>query len=86
MSRDSANKHVATFNEKLLLSNGLNVSPLKGSEPAANQPRSLRETVSAINNDQDLNNYISSFARQVPPRHPDIKYERHPVSLSVRVM
>lgn len=85
MGRNRANKLVATFNEKLLLSNGLNVSPLKGGEPAANQPRSLRETVSGINNDQDLNNYISSFARQVPPKNPDIRYERHPVSYPTHI-
>jgi hypothetical protein len=74
-----ANRALASFNEKLLLSNGLNISPLKDSEPG-DHPRSLRETVFAINNEKDLSNYISSFASKVPPRAPEIKYERHPVS------
>jgi hypothetical protein len=69
----------ASFNEKLLLSNGLNVSPLKGSE-IGSQPRSLREVVHAINNEKDLSGYISSFAGKVGPRSQEIKYERHAVS------
>jgi hypothetical protein len=73
---------LASFNEKLLLSNGLNISPLKDSEPG-DHPRSLRETVFAINNDKDLSNYISSFGNKVPPRAPEIKYERHSVSFSI---
>ncbi|KUJ07371.1 RhoGAP-domain-containing protein [Mollisia scopiformis] len=66
----------ASFNEKLLLSNGLNVSPLKGSEPGS-QSRSLREVVHAIDNDHDLGTYISSFATKVPKAVPDIQYEKH---------
>lgn len=69
----------ASFNEKLLLSNGLNVSPLKGSE-AGSQSRSLREVVHAIDNEQDLGTYIGSFAVKVPKTIMDIKYEKHPVS------
>ncbi|PVH69771.1 RhoGAP-domain-containing protein [Cadophora sp. DSE1049] len=68
----------ASFNEKLLLSNGLNVSPLKGNE-SGNQPRSLREAVYAIDNEKDLSNYISSFANKVPARTSEIKYEKNPV-------
>ncbi|RDL31521.1 uncharacterized protein BP5553_09730 [Venustampulla echinocandica] len=68
----------ASFNEKLLLSNGLNVSPLKGSEQGS-QPRSLREVVYAIDNEKDLSGYISSFASKVAPRIADIKYERNHV-------
>ncbi|PBP28467.1 GTPase activation, GAP [Diplocarpon rosae] len=68
----------ASFNEKLLLSNGLNVSPLKGIE-AGHQPRSLREAVHAIDNEQDLSNYISSFASKIPARISEIKYEKNPV-------
>jgi len=70
----------ASFNEKLLLSNGLNVSPLKVNE-SGNQPRSLREAVYAIDNEKDLSNYISSFANKVPARTSEIKYEKNPVSL-----
>jgi len=68
----------ASFNEKLLLSNGLNVSPLKVNE-SGNQPRSLREAVYAIDNEKDLSNYISSFANKVPARTSEIKYEKNPV-------
>ncbi|KAK0112220.1 hypothetical protein ONS96_001469 [Cadophora gregata f. sp. sojae] len=68
----------ASFNEKLLLSNGLNVSPSKSNE-TANQSRSLREAVYAINNERDLSNFISSFANKVPARTSEIKYEKNPV-------
>ncbi|KAL2065434.1 hypothetical protein VTL71DRAFT_3104 [Oculimacula yallundae] len=68
----------ASFNEKLLLSNGLNVSPLRGNE-TGNQPRSLREVVYAIDNEKDLSNYISSFANKVPARTSEIRYEKNPV-------
>ncbi|PMD25613.1 RhoGAP-domain-containing protein [Hyaloscypha hepaticicola] len=68
----------ASFNEKLLLSNGLNISPLKVSEQGS-QPRSLREVVYAIDNEKDLSNYVSSFANKVPPRTSEIKYERNAV-------
>lgn len=67
----------ASFNEKLLLSNGLNVSPLKGSE-SGSQHRSLREVVHAIDNERDLSSYISSFAVKVPKVVQDIQYEKHP--------
>lgn len=74
-----ANLIPASFNEKLLLSNGLNVSPIKGIE-GGSQPRSLREVVYAIDNEKDFSNYISSYGSKVPPRAPDIKYERNAVS------
>jgi Rho GTPase-activating protein RGD1 len=73
---------LASFNEKLLLSNGLNISPMKNGEQSSNT-RSLREAVYAINNEQDLSNYLSSFASKVPPKTSDIKYERNTVRFSV---
>jgi hypothetical protein len=69
---------IASFNEKLLLSIGLNVSPLKNSESKA---RSLREVVHSIDNEKDLSNYLSSFANKVGRQNMEIKYERHPVSV-----
>jgi len=60
------------------LSNGLNISPMKGAEQGS-QPRSLREAVYAIDNDKDFSNYISSFANKLPPRASEIKYEKNPV-------
>ncbi|CZS98218.1 related to GTPase-activating protein beta-chimerin [Rhynchosporium agropyri] len=68
----------ASFNEKLLLSNGLNISPMRGNE-SGSQPRSLREAVAAIDNEKDLSNYISSFANKVPARTAEIRYEKNPV-------
>ncbi|TVY39219.1 RHO GTPase-activating protein [Lachnellula occidentalis] len=67
----------ASFNEKLLLSNGLNVSPLKGNDHGG--PRSLREVVYAIDNEKDLNNYVASHAKNVAPRSAEIVYQKNPV-------
>ena len=68
----------ASFNEKLLLSNGLCVSPLSGQ--SGQEPRSLRDVVYQIDNTKDFNNYVSAFASKAGPKPVDIKYERHPVS------
>ena len=57
----------ASFNEKLLLSNGLCVSPLKGRD-GFDTPKSLRDVVYGIDNVRDLNNYISSFSSKVNPK------------------
>lgn len=68
----------ASFNEKLLLGNGICVSPLKGqNDPQA--PRSLRDVVYQIDNGRDLHDYLSSFASKIGPKSTDIRYERHPV-------
>lgn len=72
---------LASFNEKLLLSNGLNISPMKANEQGSH-PRSLREAVYAIDNEKDLSNYLSSFGSKVPPRAVDIRYERNAVCIS----
>ncbi|KAL8839076.1 MAG: hypothetical protein Q9170_001912 [Blastenia crenularia] len=67
----------ASFNEKLLLSNGLCVSPLKGQ--GNNQAQlSLREVVFQINNGEDLNNYIASFSSRAGQRSAEVKYQPHP--------
>ncbi|KAA8576045.1 hypothetical protein EYC84_006208 [Monilinia fructicola] len=68
----------ASFNEKLLLSNGLNISPIRAKEQGTPN-RSLREAVHAIDNVKDLSNYISSFVGKVPSRVTEIKYERNTV-------
>ncbi len=69
----------ASFNEKLLLSNGLSISPLKTDKSPT---RSLREIVTAIDNEKDLNFYLGGYHAKVPPRSGEPKYERHPVSSS----
>ncbi|KAI9163404.1 RHO GTPase-activating protein RGD1 [Paramyrothecium foliicola] len=68
----------AAFNEKLLLSNGLIISPLRG-PGAESQPRSLRQAVASINNDKDLNDYVASHHLKMAPNTGEVKYERHPV-------
>ncbi|KAL8922197.1 MAG: hypothetical protein Q9172_003658 [Xanthocarpia lactea] len=67
----------ASLNEKLLLGNGLCVSPLKG-QSSDRSPRSLRDVVFQIDNTHDLNNYITSFAAKAGQRPADIKYQAHP--------
>ncbi|KAI4110651.1 MAG: hypothetical protein LQ339_001227 [Xanthoria mediterranea] len=67
----------ASFNEKLLLGNGLCVSPLKG-QNNDQSPRSLRDVVFQIDNTHDLNSYISSFSSRAGQRPADIRYQPHP--------
>lgn len=69
--------HPASFSEKLLLSNGLSISPIKSvQKPDA---RSLREVVTSIDTERDLNSYLGAFQPKVPPKTGEPKYERHPV-------
>ncbi|KAL8699343.1 MAG: hypothetical protein Q9201_006055 [Fulgogasparrea decipioides] len=67
----------ASFNEKLLLSNGLCVSPLSGHNNEQSR-RSLRDIVFQIDNVQDLNSYILSFTTQAGQRPTEVKYQPHP--------
>ncbi|KAK4997071.1 Rho GTPase-activating protein [Elasticomyces elasticus] len=68
----------ATFNEKLLLGNGLAVSPLKPDDSNAAPQRSLRDIVYQINNHQDLEGFVTSL--QVPQKPSEIRYEKHPAN------
>ena len=69
----------AAFNEKLLLGNGLIVSPFKAQGPeVAGQPRSLRLAVGAIDNKRDLSEYLASHHAKIQ-RQADLNYERHPL-------
>jgi len=78
--------HKASFNEKLILSNGLSISPIQANgNDQASQSRSLRDAVYAIDNEKDLSSFISSYAPNVPPRASEIKYEKHPVSCQSRM-
>jgi len=65
----------ATFNEKLLLGNGILITPLP-SEGTNNQ--SLRDIMDGVDNDRDLHDHIVSQRSRVPPKPSDIKYEQHP--------
>ncbi|EME39082.1 hypothetical protein DOTSEDRAFT_75686 [Dothistroma septosporum NZE10] len=67
----------ATFNEKLLLGNGLAVSPLTDNNSSVSQ-RSLRELVMGIDNDGDFHTYMAGHQGKVPARPSEIRYEQHP--------
>ncbi|TWU76993.1 hypothetical protein ED733_007476 [Metarhizium rileyi] len=69
----------AAFNEKLLLGNGLIVSPFRTQGPeGAGQPRSLRQAVAAIDNEKDLNDFVASQHTRIQP-YAEVKYERNPI-------
>lgn len=68
----------ATFNEKLLLGNGLAISPLTGDNSSQ---RNLRDIIGDIDNNRDFCGYVGGHASKVPPRTGEIKYEQHPTLL-----
>ncbi|THX93696.1 RhoGAP-domain-containing protein [Aureobasidium pullulans] len=68
----------ASFNEKLLLGNGIAVSPLPASDPSAPVQHSLRDIVLDIDNKTDFDNYVTGHVSKIPVRTSDIKYEQHP--------
>lgn len=67
----------ASFSEKLLLSNGLCISPIKSAQKP--DARSLREVVLSVDMEKDLNHYLATFRTRVPPKSSEPKYERHAV-------
>ncbi|KAI1500671.1 hypothetical protein F5X99DRAFT_419093 [Biscogniauxia marginata] len=69
----------ASFNEKLLLSNGLVISPLKSATLPGQHSRSLKEVIQAINNKKDLEDYLTGVFTRLPPKSSEPKYERNPV-------
>ncbi|KAK7731437.1 Rho GTPase-activating protein [Botryosphaeria dothidea] len=64
----------ASFNEKLLLGNGILVAPLNN----AGEPEhpSLRDIIYRIDNDKDLTSFITEHSGKVP-RPPEIRYQQH---------
>jgi hypothetical protein len=68
----------ASINERLLLGNGIAVSPLPASDPSAPVQHSLRDIVLDIDNKADFENYLSGHVSKIPVRTSDIKYEQHP--------
>lgn len=64
----------ATFNEKLLLSNGILVAPTNN--PGEPEAASLREIFYKVDNDKDLTSFITGHASKIP-RPPEIKYQQH---------
>lgn len=75
---------LAAFNEKLLLGNGMIISPFNshGGE-SAGQPRSLRQAVAAIDNEKDLNDFVLAHHSKIQP-YAEVKYERNPVCIRRR--
>lgn len=69
----------ASFNEKLLLSNGLSVSPMQNGKGTIPLSMSLREIVSQVDTQKDLSDYLCANHNRVPPNKGEPKYERHPV-------
>ncbi|KAI0188041.1 putative GTPase-activating protein [Xylaria flabelliformis] len=69
----------ASFNEKLLLSNGLVISPLRNPTSQSQYPPSLKEVIHSIDNTKDLEDFIVSFHSKLPPKPSEPKYERNPV-------
>lgn len=74
---------VATFNEKLLLGQGLSISPLKdAASNSAAGPRSLYDVVRQIDNEKDIQDFILSHeGNPGAVASEQLKYERHPVRL-----
>lgn len=64
----------ATFNEKLLLGNGLAVTPFTANDAPQ---KSMRDLVSGIDNDTDFHTYVAGHSGKVP-RPAELKYEQHP--------
>ncbi|CBF76878.1 hypothetical protein AN4745.2 [Aspergillus nidulans FGSC A4] len=68
-----------TFNEKLLLGQGLSISPLKEPGEGAAAPKSLREVIQQIDNQKDYHDYILSHEfNPGAVTSEQIQYHRHP--------
>ncbi|EYE96214.1 putative Rho GTPase activator (Rgd1) [Aspergillus ruber CBS 135680] len=71
----------ATFNEKLLLGQGLSISPVKDS-PAVG-PKSLYEVIYTIDNQKDYHDYVLSHeGNPAAVAKEQLKYECHPTLAS----
>ncbi|KAI9715222.1 MAG: hypothetical protein M1828_000920 [Chrysothrix sp. TS-e1954] len=69
----------AAINEKLLVSNGLVVSPIKGEgADEASGILSMRDLVGRIDNERDFYAYVTGQSSNLPARPAEIKYEKHP--------
>ncbi|KAG0154391.1 hypothetical protein PDIDSM_1771 [Penicillium digitatum] len=67
----------ATFNEKLLLGQGLCVNPLK--TDGASGPKSLADVIRQVDNQRDLHEFILSHeGNPGAVASEQVKYERHP--------
>ncbi|RDW86160.1 putative Rho GTPase activator (Rgd1) [Aspergillus mulundensis] len=68
-----------TFNEKLLLGQGLSISPLKETGDGVSATKSLREVIQQIDNQKDYHDYVLSHEFSPGAVTSDqIQYHRHP--------
>lgn len=79
---------IATFNEKLLLGQGLSISPLKdAASSGAVGPRSLYDVIGQIDNQKDFQDFVLSHeGNPGAVASEEVKYERHPVCLTPAVL
>ncbi|KAM0109733.1 Rho GTPase-activating protein [Aspergillus fumigatus] len=70
----------ATFNEKLLLGQGLSITPLdEGAGNGSIGPKSLYEVVRQIDNQKDFQDYILSYEHNPGAvTSEEVQYQRHP--------
>ncbi|KAJ5594462.1 uncharacterized protein N7459_000670 [Penicillium hispanicum] len=69
----------ATFSEKLLLGQGLCISPMKSETNGGLAPKSLADVVRQVDNQKDLHEYILSHeGNPGAVSSEEVKYERHP--------
>ncbi|CAZ80888.1 unnamed protein product [Tuber melanosporum] len=70
----------AQFNEKLLLHNGLSVSPIRTDDADSRGAQSMRDVINMINNDKDFESFVLDLANKVhpPAKNQEVRYERHP--------
>ncbi|KAJ5884984.1 hypothetical protein N7495_009494 [Penicillium taxi] len=69
----------ATFSEKLLVGQGLCVSPITGENSGQSAPKSLAEVVRQVDNQKDLHDFILTYEGNPGAiAGKEVKYERHP--------
>ncbi|KAJ5930662.1 hypothetical protein N7466_006155 [Penicillium verhagenii] len=69
----------ASFNEKLLLGQGLCVSPMKTETNGSIAPKSLAEVIRQVDNQKDLHDFILSHeGHGGAVSGPEVQYQRHP--------
>ncbi|KAJ5937389.1 hypothetical protein N7454_004689 [Penicillium verhagenii] len=77
--RTFTNQSTASFNEKLLLGQGLCVSPIKTETNGSIAPKSLAEVIRQVDNQKDLHDFILSHeGHDGAVSGPEVQYQRHP--------
>jgi hypothetical protein len=71
----------ASFNEKLVVSNGQVVSPQAPKGTTAQPAPSINHLIYQINNDKDFDDYVLKNASNVPLVHSELQYVKHPTQM-----